>query len=128
MGCETSKIKRQPFHDENFQAIYLARHGHLVDVPRTQLDEALIVQHISAQPPNPAIVEKRSPVFADEVVPPPRNEPLTPRRRHEQQRSQQRQDGGEGDDELVLICSDCGAEILNATTPQRCSKTGKLHT
>ena len=31
------------------------------------------------------------------------------------------------DDDLVLICVDCGAEILDPTSGERCPKTGKAH-
>jgi hypothetical protein len=33
----------------------------------------------------------------------------------------------EDDDEMVLICADCGAEVLEFGTPVKCPKTGKLH-
>ena len=34
---------------------------------------------------------------------------------------------GDSDDELVLICADCGAEVFEFATPKKCPLTGKLH-
>ena len=136
MGCTSSKGARtkDPREvPEGFREAYLARHQQEPNAPGHVRQGSSIYTNTD---PTPAAAHSHHPPNGnggryEEEVPERTNmeEPFAPVvRAPRSTRSSRAISESEGDDdEMVLVCADCGLEICRKSTPANCAVTNKRH-
>ena len=120
MGCKSAKPKPQ-LREVDFQRRYVAMTGGEPQITQ-QLRRDGVVESGSVQP---AVHPGYAPVIATPRS--ARHGEKTPRNNSMREGHYPNHTGTASDDDLVMICADCGDEIDEGSTSAKCPRTGKLH-